>query len=52
MKVLDDLRLPGQKFTLPGGKHKPIDAEEEMELVRLPFINVWFYITDLHEKQN
>lgn len=32
VKVLDDLRLPGQKFVLPGGKHKPIDAEEEMEL--------------------
>ncbi|XP_029171338.1 ubiquitin carboxyl-terminal hydrolase 16 isoform X2 [Nylanderia fulva] len=32
MKVLDDLRLPGQKFVLPGGKHKPLDAEEEMEL--------------------
>lgn len=32
MKVLDDLRLPGQKFILPGGKHKPFDAEEEVEL--------------------
>ncbi|GAB1868670.1 Ubiquitin carboxyl-terminal hydrolase [Camponotus japonicus] len=31
MKVLDDLRLPGQKFILPGGKHKPLDAEEEVE---------------------
>lgn len=40
MKVLDDLRLPGQKFVLPGGKHKPIDAEEELELVRLAFINL------------
>lgn len=35
MKVLDDLRLPGQKFILPGGKHKPFDAEEEEELVSL-----------------
>lgn len=33
VKVLDDLRLPGQKFVLPGGKHKPADAEEEVELV-------------------
>lgn len=32
VKVLDDLRLPGQKFVLPGGKHKPVDAEEEVEL--------------------
>ncbi|KAL6424922.1 hypothetical protein ACFW04_010060 [Cataglyphis niger] len=32
MKVLDDLRLPGQKFILPGGKHKLFDAEEEEEL--------------------
>jgi len=35
MKVLDDLRLPGQKFILPGGKHKPLDAEEEVEFVCL-----------------
>lgn len=35
MKVLDDLRLPGQKFILPGGKHKLFDAEEEEELVSL-----------------
>lgn len=35
VKVLDDLRLPGQKFVLPGGKHKPVDAVEEVELVRL-----------------
>jgi hypothetical protein len=34
VKVLDDLRLPGQKFILPGGKHKPENAEEEMELVK------------------
>jgi len=34
VKVLDDLRLPGQKFILPGGKHKPEDAEEEVELVK------------------
>lgn len=32
VKVLDDLRLPGQKFVLPGGKHKPIDTEEEVEV--------------------
>ncbi|XP_011338116.1 ubiquitin carboxyl-terminal hydrolase 45 isoform X2 [Ooceraea biroi] len=32
VKVLDDLRLPGQKFVLPGGKHKPVNAEEEVEL--------------------
>ncbi|XP_012534901.1 ubiquitin carboxyl-terminal hydrolase 45 isoform X2 [Monomorium pharaonis] len=32
VKVLDDLRLPGQKFVLPGGKHKPADAEDEEEL--------------------
>ncbi|XP_018314540.1 ubiquitin carboxyl-terminal hydrolase 16 isoform X3 [Mycetomoellerius zeteki] len=32
VKVLDDLRVPGQKFVLPGGKHKPVDAEEEVEL--------------------
>ncbi|KAL6259987.1 hypothetical protein P5V15_009895 [Pogonomyrmex californicus] len=32
VKVLDDLRLPGHKFVLPGGKHKPIDTEEEVEL--------------------
>ncbi|TGZ50256.1 ubiquitin carboxyl-terminal hydrolase 16/45 isoform X1 [Temnothorax longispinosus] len=31
VKVLDDLRLP-EKFVLPGGKHKPVDAEEEVEL--------------------
>ncbi|XP_018403613.1 PREDICTED: ubiquitin carboxyl-terminal hydrolase 16 [Cyphomyrmex costatus] len=32
VKVLDDLRIPGQKFVLPGGKHKPVDAKEEVEL--------------------
>ncbi|XP_011875139.1 PREDICTED: ubiquitin carboxyl-terminal hydrolase 16 isoform X3 [Vollenhovia emeryi] len=32
VKVLDDLRLPGQKFVLPGGKLKPVDTEEEVEL--------------------
>ncbi|XP_011167643.1 ubiquitin carboxyl-terminal hydrolase 45 isoform X2 [Solenopsis invicta] len=32
VKVLEDLRLPGKKFVFPGGKHKPIDAEEEVEL--------------------
>jgi len=34
VKVLDDLRLPGQKFILPGGKYKPENAEEEVELVK------------------
>ncbi|KAK9306419.1 hypothetical protein QLX08_002930 [Tetragonisca angustula] len=28
VKVLDDLRLPGQKFILPGGKHKFANSEE------------------------
>ncbi|KAG7189058.1 hypothetical protein KM043_008640 [Ampulex compressa] len=32
IKVLDDLRLPGQKFVLPGGKHKPKEDAEELEL--------------------
>ncbi|XP_032663084.1 ubiquitin carboxyl-terminal hydrolase 45 isoform X2 [Odontomachus brunneus] len=32
VKVLDDLRLPGQKFVLPGGKHKLADTEDEVEL--------------------
>ncbi|XP_011143262.1 ubiquitin carboxyl-terminal hydrolase 45 isoform X1 [Harpegnathos saltator] len=32
VKVLDDLRLPGQKFVLPGGKHKLADAEDEVDL--------------------
>jgi len=41
--VLDDLRLPGQKFVLPGGKHKPIDAEEEVELVCLSFVKIVLY---------
>lgn len=43
MKVLDDLRIPGQKFVLPGGKYKPVDAEEEVELVCLPLIKIVFY---------
>lgn len=33
VKVLDDLRLPGQKFTLPGGKHKFANNSEEVDLV-------------------
>lgn len=33
VKVLEDLRLPGQKFILPGGKHKPANSSEEVELV-------------------
>ena len=32
VKVLEDLRLPGQKFVLPGGKHKPANSSEEVEL--------------------
>lgn len=32
VKVLDDLRLPGQKFVLPGGKHKLANCSEEVEL--------------------
>ncbi|XP_017887845.1 ubiquitin carboxyl-terminal hydrolase 16 isoform X2 [Ceratina calcarata] len=32
VKVLDDLRLPGQEFTLPGGKLKLPNSEEEIEL--------------------
>ncbi|XP_020280675.1 ubiquitin carboxyl-terminal hydrolase 45 isoform X2 [Pseudomyrmex gracilis] len=32
VKVLDNLRLPGQKFVLPGGKHKLVDSEDEVEL--------------------
>lgn len=32
VKVLEDLRLPGQKFVLPGGKHKPANSSEEIEL--------------------
>lgn len=35
VKVLDDLRLSGQKFVLPGGKHKLADTEDEIELVCL-----------------
>ncbi|XP_031833336.1 ubiquitin specific protease 16/45 isoform X2 [Nomia melanderi] len=31
-EVLNDLRLPGQKFVLPGGKHKLADSSEEVEL--------------------
>lgn len=33
VKVLDDLRLPGQKFILPGGKHKLSNNSEEVDLV-------------------
>lgn len=33
VKVLNDLRLPGQKFILPGGKHKFTNSSEEVELV-------------------
>lgn len=33
VKVLDDLRLPGQKFILPGGKHKFSSNSEEIDLV-------------------
>lgn len=33
VKVLDDLRLPGQKFILPGGKHKLSNNSEEIDLV-------------------
>lgn len=33
VKVLDDLRLPGQKFILPGGKHKFSNNSEEVDLV-------------------
>ncbi|XP_017789928.1 PREDICTED: ubiquitin carboxyl-terminal hydrolase 45 [Habropoda laboriosa] len=32
VKVLDDLRLPGQKFTLLGGKHKLANSSEEVDL--------------------
>lgn len=32
VKVLDDLRLPGQKFILPGGKHKLSNNSEEVDL--------------------
>lgn len=32
VKILDDLRLPGQKFVLPGGKHKPSNSDEEIDL--------------------
>lgn len=32
VKVLDDLRLPGQEFTLPGGKLKLPNSEDEVEL--------------------
>ncbi|XP_076171814.1 ubiquitin specific protease 16/45 isoform X3 [Ptiloglossa arizonensis] len=32
VKVLNDLRLPGQKFILPGGKHKFTNSSEEVEL--------------------
>ncbi|XP_043260902.1 ubiquitin carboxyl-terminal hydrolase 16 isoform X2 [Colletes gigas] len=32
VKVLNDLRLPGQKFILPGGKHKLANSSEEVEL--------------------
>ncbi|XP_060813170.1 ubiquitin carboxyl-terminal hydrolase 16/45 isoform X1 [Bombus pascuorum] len=32
VKVLDDLRLPGQKFILPGGKHKFANNSEEVDL--------------------
>ncbi|XP_026296412.1 ubiquitin carboxyl-terminal hydrolase 45 isoform X3 [Apis mellifera] len=32
VKVLDDLRLPGQKFILPGGKHKFSNNSEEVDL--------------------
>ncbi|CAL7935695.1 unnamed protein product [Xylocopa violacea] len=32
VKVLQDLRLPGQKFILPGGKHKLSNTTEEVDL--------------------
>ncbi|XP_076297664.1 ubiquitin specific protease 16/45 isoform X3 [Lasioglossum baleicum] len=32
VKVLNDLNLPGQKFVLPGGKHKVADSSEEVHL--------------------
>ncbi|CAK9813565.1 Ubiquitin carboxyl-terminal hydrolase 45 [Anthophora plagiata] len=32
VKVLDDLRLPGQKFILLGGKHKLANSSEEVDL--------------------
>ncbi|XP_076655681.1 ubiquitin specific protease 16/45 isoform X2 [Halictus rubicundus] len=32
VKVLSDLNLPGQKFVLPGGKHKVADSSEEVNL--------------------
>lgn len=35
VKVLEDLREPGEKFRLPGGKFKPSTDSEEIELVRM-----------------
>nr|XP_033336987.1 ubiquitin carboxyl-terminal hydrolase 16 isoform X1 [Megalopta genalis]XP_033336988.1 ubiquitin carboxyl-terminal hydrolase 16 isoform X2 [Megalopta genalis]XP_033336989.1 ubiquitin carboxyl-terminal hydrolase 16 isoform X2 [Megalopta genalis]XP_033336990.1 ubiquitin carboxyl-terminal hydrolase 16 isoform X1 [Megalopta genalis]XP_033336991.1 ubiquitin carboxyl-terminal hydrolase 16 isoform X2 [Megalopta genalis]XP_033336992.1 ubiquitin carboxyl-terminal hydrolase 16 isoform X2 [Megalopta ge len=32
VKVLSDLRLPGQKIVLPGGKHKPASSSEEFDI--------------------
>lgn len=33
VNVLDNLNLPGQTFTLPGGKYKFANGSEEIDLV-------------------
>ncbi|XP_046609099.1 ubiquitin carboxyl-terminal hydrolase 16 isoform X2 [Neodiprion virginianus] len=51
VKVLKDLRVPGQKFVLPGGKFKPSANAEEVELPEIEgTLDGWGTITSiLHE---